>query len=136
MIRYNCSIQLWLSPKVTSAQISAFANHVSGPKGAPDMILTAFHVKLHDWHELILLRACRPPTRIKTFQKRIKNVPENEMGSTFYGDRDTCHRGGRVKAGQKAVTRVPGVVPAEAEEAAAEATAAAATQRRQSTKNT
>ena len=38
-----------------------------------------------------------------------------------------------VREGQKAVTRVPGRVPAEAEEAATEA--AATTQRRQSTKN-
>ena len=39
----------------------------------------------------------------------------------------------KVGGGQKAVTRVPGGVPAETEEAAAEAATAA--QRRQSTKN-
>ena len=49
--------------------------HNSGPRGSPDMILTAFDVKFHEKKDEIPPRACRPP---KKFQK-FKNM-HLEMG--------------------------------------------------------
>ena len=50
--------------------------HNSGPRGSPDMILTAFDVKFHEKKKELPPRACRPP---KKFQK-FKKIMHLEMG--------------------------------------------------------
>ena len=50
--------------------------HNSGPKGSPDMILSAFDMTFHDKNEGIPPRACKPRTKIKQIQKM-----HQEMGA-------------------------------------------------------
>ena len=44
--------------------------HNSGPKGSPDMILSAFHVKFYAWKTEIPPRACKPPNKIPKVHKK------------------------------------------------------------------
>ena len=39
--------------------------HNSGPRGSPDMILTAFDVKFHETKDELPLGACRPLKKLK-----------------------------------------------------------------------
>ena len=50
--------------------------HDSEPKGSPDMILNAFHVKFDEKKKEISPRACRPPTKIPNSKNYKKCIGE------------------------------------------------------------
>ena len=56
--------------------------HISGPRGSPDMICYAFHVKFHDETNGIPPRACRPSTK-STKNNEQDMDPTNQTTAMF-----------------------------------------------------